>query len=499
MSSHHVGSLVIGPEADKKHRISQERKARRSLARIEAQRKRELQQAQRDMWAGDYLPKRGEKGAEAGRHRRRSYVAPWRTTMKRLRVLYPFLGEEGLGSEGMLIGVDGFTRASFCFDPWVLYEKGVVTNPNIALAGVIGTGKSALMKSLAVRAIATGRRVYVPGDVKGEWTAVAKAVGGITISPGGPGGDCINPLDEGVRPACSPEGTPYSDEAWAALVRSNRTSLLNALVSAMLGRELRPEEHTALETALDTAVKKNRVPILSHVRSELLAPSLSPEELPEGVETVSRLKAMGEDAGHSLRRLTTGDMAGIFDGQSTVSFDTNAPMITVDLSAFSTGSKLLPLLMTCTSAWMESSLRDPDSGQRFIIYDEAHRIMREAALLDRMKDHWKLSRAWGISNVLVLHRLSDLDAIGDSDSSERALAEGLLADTSTRIIYRQEKDQLASTASTLGLNSTATDLVSQFTRGQGLWLVGQRSFVVNHHLTRWEQELTDTDAAMRNN
>ena len=59
------------------------------------------------------------------------------------------------------------------------------------LAGVIGQGKSALAKSLAIRAIAAGRRVVVPGDPKGEWGVVADAVGGTTIrlGPGQPDTD----------------------------------------------------------------------------------------------------------------------------------------------------------------------------------------------------------------------------------------------------------------------------------------------------------------------
>jgi len=60
--------------------------------------------------------------------------------------------------------MDAMTGGPFCFDPWALYATGELTNANVLLAGVIGQGKSALAKSLAVRAIATGRRVYVPGD-----------------------------------------------------------------------------------------------------------------------------------------------------------------------------------------------------------------------------------------------------------------------------------------------------------------------------------------------
>ena len=60
-----------------------------------------------------------------------------------------------------------------------------MTNPNWLLAGVIGRGKSTLAKALATRSIAFGRRVYVPGDPKGEWTVVSRAVGGTAIEMGG--------------------------------------------------------------------------------------------------------------------------------------------------------------------------------------------------------------------------------------------------------------------------------------------------------------------------
>ncbi len=97
--------------------------------------------------------------------------------------------------------------------------------------------------------------------------------------------------------------------------------------------------------------------------------------------------------------------------------------------------------MTCASAWMEASLSDPDAGQRWVIYDEAWRMIRQPALLARMQSQWKLSRGLGIANLMVIHRLSDLDAVGGADSEARALAQGLLADCSTKILYQQETSE----------------------------------------------------------
>jgi hypothetical protein len=84
-------------------------------------------------------------------------------------------------------------------------------------------------------------------------------------------------------------------------------------------------------------------------------------------------------------------------------------------------------------AW-GAALADPDGGQRWVIYDEAWRLLRQASLLARMQSQWKLSRALGIANLMVIHRLSDLDAVGEANSQARNVALGLLAEGST-IVY----------------------------------------------------------------
>ena len=52
---------------------------------------------------------------------------------------------------------------------------------------------------------------------------------------------------------------------------------------------------------------------------------------------------------------------------------------------------------------------------------------------------------------------------------ERALATGLLADCSTRIVYRQETDQLGPTSALLGLTSTEKAILTDLAVGEGLW------------------------------
>jgi type IV secretory pathway VirB4 component len=224
------------------------------------------------------------------------------------------------------------------------------------------------------------------------------------------------------------------------------------------------------------------------VVDRILAPNPEDDE--------GRLAEDGRLVGHALRRLVAGDLAGLFDGPSTVRFDPSLPMVSLDLSRVAENSTLISVLMTCSSAWMEAALADPAGGQRWVIYDEAWRLMAYPALLRRMDAQWRLARHFGIANMLVFHKLSDLDNVGDSGSAMRALASSLLANAETRIVYRQEPDQLGSTASALGLSGTEQQLLPALGTGQGLWRVKDRSFVVQHQLHPNELEAFDTTARM---
>ena len=130
------------------------------------------------------LPRAGEPGPAALRTPGRFRLPRHQDTSATLAGAYPFLAEGGLGSEGVFVGQDLYSGSSFVYDPWILYARGLITAPNLVLAGIVGSGKSCLAKSLYTRSIPFGRRVYVPGDPKGEHTAVAEAVGGRAIALG---------------------------------------------------------------------------------------------------------------------------------------------------------------------------------------------------------------------------------------------------------------------------------------------------------------------------
>ena len=143
-------------------------------------------------------------------------------------------------------------------------------------------------------------------------------------------------------------------------------------------------------------------------------------------------------------------------------------------------------------------MSSPHGPRRIQVLDEAWALLGSERTSKYLQACWKLSRAYGVANIAIMHRLSDLKAQSDDGTSASKVAMGLLADTQTRIIFRQSPDQIDDAQELLGLTSSEADLLTQLTRGRALWKVAGRAAVVQHVVARGERGFCDTDARMNN-
>jgi hypothetical protein len=235
-------------------------------------------------------------------------------------------------------------------------------------------------------------------------------------------------------------------------------------------------------------------PTLADVVKVLLDP---PSDLASVVHCDrSALAQDGRAVALELRRLIEGDLAGMFDGRTSSVADLSAPLVVLDLSRVYT-SPALPMIMTCATAWMRSRIAGPEPTKTILVVDEAWAVLHDLACARWLQSTFKLSRSLGMSNVAVVHRVSDLEAVGQHGSQQQRLSQGLLADSEVRVVFGQPPSEAAKTAEALRLTRTELDAVVHLPRGVALWKIGQRSFLVEHTVGESEASLVDTDAAMR--
>jgi hypothetical protein len=415
--------------------------------------------------------------------RSRTTAPAHRGTTVELRTLYPFVVPPSLGVDGCYIGREA-SGAIFCFDPWECYANGSLTSPNMVVMGQIGRGKSAFVKSFVWRQRGFGRQCWVL-DPKGEYGPLAHALGSwpLALAPGL--GLVLNPLD--VDSTCAP------GEAHRV-----RSGLLAALLASSLGRPLLPAERAACDVALAGTEASSDAPTLGQVGDRLLNPG-SEAAVALGTD-LEGLRSDGRQVALELRRLVQGDLAGMFDGPTSPGAGLSGGFVVLDLSRLYS-SPALGRLMVCALSWLQSALSGGSASanplKRLLVLDEAWAVLSHLETARWLQGAFKLSRSYGVANVAVVHRVSDLRAAGDEGSERQRLAEGLLADAETRVIFAQAPGEVDKAAGLLGLNRTESAVVGQLPRGCALWRVGQTSYLVEHRLSPEELALADTDKAMR--
>ena len=422
----------------------------------------------------------------------KAWIPAHQATSQHIAGIYPFVADSGLGHRGPILGVDLNADALWHFSPWEAYvdttERGTFST-NILVLGAYRGGKSATVKTLVTRSIAFGHQVVVPSDPKGEWVAVAEAIpGGRVIRLGGGTGTRLNPLDRG------PRRTDTTDEQHEQMVHQRRIGTLIALIEMTLGGRLTAVEHAAILDALDRCITRTGDhPTLRGVYEEL-------GHLAGDTEAAFRAAEGAIQPRFVLRRFVEGDLSGLFEDASTVEFDQDAPIVVTDTSElFARGDLAAQLTQVCSTAWIQAVISDRAARRtRYVVREEGWRDMTSLASLQMFQQWLKLSRHYGISNIVILHKMGDLDAVGDADSLERSLAYSIVGDIENKFIFRVNHQEQAALRARLNLPAPHVEMARQLRKGEFLAYVGQYSYLVDCFATStpWEYALFATDDAV---
>lgn len=423
--------------------------------------------------------------------------------------LFPLLAASPLPAVGARIGYDLVSGGAFYCHPveWVL-SRGYATNPNIALFGEPGRGKSSTVVAFLLRMVNFGVRTLISGDVKGEYTPVVRALGVTPIALGGGSQARVNALDLGPLTAHWDSWTTARQRVELDGVLGRWGQLLAALAESQ-GYAPTVTDEAAIAAVLHRLVgatdgaSRLRPITIPDVHRQLADPH---EQLWRDLRYADRrqfldhLRAITD----ALANLVSGPLAGLFDAPTNVTLDWNAPVQSMDLSRLrSRGDTAIAIALTCLGAWSSLATDLRSDGQiRIVVRDEIWRQLRlgrrAVAAIDA---ELRLSRLEQTIQILVLHKLSDLLSVGASGSQAVAIAKDLIALCSTRVLFGQSTRVADELAAALGLTGPEqqrlTGAVNE-RRGRALWKTENHpAHLVQTVLSSFEKRLFDTNAQLR--
>ena len=417
------------------------------------------------------------------------------TTSYNLAGIYPFVADSGIGHNGPILGVDLNADALMHFSPWDSYadtsDRGTFST-NILTLGAYRAGKSGTIKTLVVRSMPFGYKCVVPSDPKAEWAKVASQIpGGVVYELGGTSTARMNPLDRGPRRS---DANDTEDEQ---IVSQRRITTLTALAQKALDRNLAAAERSALYFALELAIaSSDDNPTIRRVHAQL-------REIERGQTSAEPLVAQAATEPRlALDRFIVGDLAGLFEDESTVQWTTAASMIVVDTSELFQRSELVAQIASiCTTAWIQAMLSDRNSKNKwYLIREEGWNDMTTIESLRNYQAWLKLSRHYGISNIVILHKMGDLDAVGAEGSQERSLAYSIVGDIENKFIFRVNQQEADGLQTRLNLPAVHVNQARALRKGEFLAYIGSYVYIVDCFATStpFEFELFRTDDAMQN-
>jgi type IV secretory pathway VirB4 component len=386
----------------------------------------------------------------------------------------------------------------FCYDPFCLYDTETLLSPCMLVSGNKGYGKSAFVKAYLHRQAMAGKWMAIL-DPKGEYLDLAERdqLSVLALRPGGL--VRLNPLEAG------PDAVAVGAVGTGEDLRRLRIGVVIALAESATGRPATSDERSVITAALmelerrvnakarSRAASLSHAPTLRDVMDLLMEPTV--DMAAELRTDPASLATDAQSVARGLHRLVEGDLAGMFDGESTATVDWSGPGIVVDLSAV-LQSPAFSSILVCAGAWLAQVVAKKDR-QRIIVVDECWKAIRDAGFVAWGEETQKLSRGYGVQFVTIVQRISDLASQADDGTATAKRAQGFVTEAETKVTFNLSGGEAKASRDVMDWTESETLLVPRLPRGRALWRVGEHGAIVQTILSSRDIAMCDSNQAMR--
>lgn len=462
----------------------------------------------------------------SGRMMRVPQLPVWRGTSVQVCGLYPFCSGTSAPMIGVPLGLNLRTVSTVCCDPISWFERAsLISNPSVFCLANPGTGKSTLIRRMALGLAGQGTVPLVLGDTKPDYVDLVAALDGQVVSIGA-GKDLINPLDTGGAMQAARRIGGQEGELLAGEARARQVQMVCALIELVRRGGIGDRDESILSEALRVFDETNpgKIPVIGDVLEVIRAmpPALDDVALSRGDR--ARYEETTEALEASLTALTVGRWGQVFGQATTTAMQLDRPVV-FDVSDLDRAAQDIQgaVLLTCWSygfAQVNVAQALANAGltprrHYFIVMDELWRILRAGVgMVNRIDELTRLNRARGVGQAMITHTLNDLEALPNPEDVAKAkgfvarsgmvLCGGLSAEETEKVarvipLSSQEKAMLISWQSPPSWQITAGE--KQPPPGQGKFLikVAERPGIpIKVQLTNRELALNDTNQLWAN-
>jgi hypothetical protein len=345
--------------------------------------------------------------------------------------LWPFSAGSNTPLIGAPLGRHWNTLATVCCDPISWFIHGLIHNPSMFVLGRPGLGKSSLIRRIVTVLSAWGYIPMVLSDLKPDYVALVRELGGQVISVGR-GRESVNPLDPGpLWPLLHELPDELRGKALADL-RSRRLNTLIGLLQLVRGKTVRitETEENVLGMALTVLDRTQKTaPVVDDVlklvqdrHPELRRVALDRhddkryDDLTEALQaSLLALTASGRFGDTFARPTSTPlelDKPVVFD-LSHVDDSDESLQAAAQLVCWSYGSAAV----ACAQLLAEAGLR---RQQHFLlVMDELWRMLRASSyMVDRIDAITRLNRQRGLGQIMCTHTMDDLKLDNAADTAK---------------------------------------------------------------------------------
>lgn len=411
-------------------------------------------------------------------------AAPALTSTRQAEVLNTALIAAPTDARGIIVGRDTLSNTPVAHDAFTAYEEKQISSPNVIVIGVVGTGKSSLLKTVYVlRHLILRNRRAVVMDKKdrggeGEYCELSREMGAepCRMVLGG-GGTILNILDPGILRGAGRSGQALLLIALAEL--ANNSVPLDKWEKAAL--------RAAHKATLRAADAEGRVPLLADLLPQL--GKMHPDFDDHSAMAKEVVHQAGLGVRHMLSAMLADELSGLFDGPTSPNVALADKLTVFDVSQLPEDGPAVSMVMTVANAWLLGTLKRHRGLRTNFIAEEGWNLIGGPG--GRFfKSNSKISRGLGMCNIAAVHHPADIP------EGDPAIA--MMKEAQTLHLFRQDRDEDVEAVIRLGgLDGGSRGTLSKLEQGHHLMKIGDRREIhVEHIRSESERRLTYTDEAM---